>query len=219
MFYGKKDMFYKITLTTSGGLSKDNLDALKTYFSSCPHVFLSVEYGSVGSNCHVEGVVEYETTKTSNVTNRIKLLYKKMDLEWTSHSVKVKQVTHLVGAIIYASKELKELGESLLLKGWTSSWIDQQVKDNVKAIPYKQLLKKWTRVTQNSGGPLMYEWASANNMSVTCKQDYIEVKKLMARQGFLFGSCKDVGLFEDVCSCFGDGEAAAAVAEAALHWL
>jgi len=212
-------MYYKVTLSTQCGLSKVNLESIKSYFTLLSHAFLAVEYGNTGDNCHVEGIGEFDTEKTSNVTARLKVLYKNMSLEWTPYSVKVRKATHLVGALIYASKELEGKGELLVIKGWKQSWIDLQVKDNVKAIPHKMLLAKWTRVTQNSGGPLMYEWAKANNMTVTCKDAYVEVKKQMASQGYLFGSCKDKGLYQDVCSCFGDGSASEAVAREALHFL
>ncbi len=212
-------MFYKITLTASGGLSKDNLEEIKTYFTPNPHVYLTVEYGESGSNCHVEGIVEYASDKTSNVTRRIKTLYSKMEIDVVFNTIKVCRATHLVGALIYASKELEKQGELLLLQGWTQSWIDQQVKENVKSIPYKMLKKQGTRVTQNAGGALMYEYAIANNMVVTSRQDYIEVVKLMGCEGYLFGSTRHKGIFQDVCALFGDGSAASAVADAELHWL
>ncbi len=212
-------MYFKVTLTTTGGLSKPNLVEIKKYFSQCTHAYLTVEYGANGDNCHVEGCVEFSTVNTSNVTNRMKTLYCTMGLEWGPFAVKVKKATHLIGAIIYASKEIKEKGELLLLKGWKQSWIDQQIKDNVKSIPHKMLKSKGTRVTQNTGGALMYEYAVANNMRVRNKAEYLEVVEQMGNQNYLFGAIRHKGVFQDVCALFGDGSAAAACAEAELHWL
>ncbi len=213
-------MFFKVTLTTSGGFSIPQLEVIKEYFvNTCSHVYISVEYGQSGSHCHLEGVVEFDTEKTSNITVRIKSLYKRLTLEWTPHSVKVKKVTHLIGAIIYASKELKDKGELLSIKGWKQSWIDLQIKENIKSIPFKVLKSKNPHLTQSTGGRLMYEYATAHNMRVFSKEDYFEVSKKMAADGYLFGSIRHKGIYQDVCSCFGDGSAVEAVARSELMFL
>lgn len=212
-------MFYKITLTTSGGLVQSQLDEFKSYFSECFHAFLVVEYGSTGSNCHLEGVVEYKTVKTNNVTVRIKNLYKRCGIEVSHNSINVQKAHHLNGALLYANKELETKGHILVQEGWTSSFIDQVVKSAVRKKTNADLMKGFTRVTQSHGGPLMYEWATANNMKVINKQSYLDVKKQMASEGYLFGTCRDQGLYQDVCACFGDGNAAYDVGDGNLHFV
>jgi len=177
------------------------------------------EQGESGSNSHVEGVAEFETVNTSNVTQRVKGLYKTLKIDVSPNSIRVKKVTHLIGAIIYANKEIETDGVVLILKGWTQTWIDKQVKDNVKNIPHKMLKKKGTRLTQGTAGALIYEWAIANTCRVVSKQDYQYVAKQMAKEGYLFGSVRHVGVFQDVCALFGSGDAVESAIEQALHWL
>lgn len=213
-------MFYKITLTASGGLTEDQIEQIKHYFETCDHVFLINEFGQSGSNSHVEGVVEFDTKKTWNVTQRVKTLYEQMGIEIIPRiTFKVKAVTHLIGAIIYAQKELEDKGKIVLLKGWTSTWIDKQVKDNVKDIPHKMLKKKGTRVTQGTGPALLFEWCKANNQTIRYKQDYLAVIRSMADEGYMFGMIRHIGLYPDVCALFGDGIATVNVAESELRFV
>ncbi len=212
-------MFYKVTFTSFGGLNSENISQIKNYFSSCNHVYLVNEFGESLQNSHVEGLVEFDTEHTANVTVRCRNLYKKMGLEVSHHSIRVKKVTHLIGAIIYATKELKEAGEILILKGWKQSWIDKTVKDNVKNIPYKMLTKKGTRLTQNTGAAVIHEWCLANNCCITGKEDLGEVVRKMACEGYLFGSLRPKGILADVCALFGDGRAAQEFFMNELHFM
>ncbi len=133
---------YKITLTASGGLQEEELAKIQSYFQkNCSQAYVVNEQGDSGGNSHVEAIASFETTSTSNVTNRMKTLYGIMGMEVSPYSIRCKKVTHLAGAIIYANKETKKDGKVLVLKGWTSSFIDQQVKDNVKSIPHSMLKK------------------------------------------------------------------------------
>lgn len=213
-------MFYKITLTAGdGGLNSTQIGAFKKYFDTCKHAYIVNEQGESGGNSHLEGIVEFDTEKTSNVTDRIKRIYKKLDIEVMCRTIVVKRVTRLIGAMIYASKELREEGKLVLLKGWEQSWIDQQAKDNVKEIPHSILRKKGTRLTQGTGAAVVHEWCLANNMQVTDKEEYRQVGKLMGSEGYLFGGIRHIGIYQDVCALFGDGRAVGDAIESALRFL
>jgi len=212
-------MFYKITLTSSGGLDDSHIGVLVEYFKQCRHAYIVNELGSAGGNSHLEGIVEFDTVKTSNVTERIKIVYKKIGIEVGEYTIKVKQATHLVGALIYASKELRSGGKIVLLKGWEASWIDKQVKENVKNIPHSMLKRKGVRVNKGTGAALIYEWCVANNSAVKKKYDYVEVVRTMAGEGFLFGNTRHLGLYPDVCALFGCGKATSMCAESDLRFI
>lgn len=213
-------MYYTITLTKSGGLSEEDVESLGKYFESCQHAYLVNEFGSSGGNSHIQGIVEFDTKVTSNVTGRIERQYAKLNIDVSKGiSIKVKSATHLVGAFIYSSKELREGGKLVLLRGWNSTWIDQQVKENVKNIPYKMLKKRGTRVTQSTGPALMFEWCTANNMQITEKREYLEVVKAMGDVGYMFGCSRHLGLYQDVCALFDCGSAACSAAESALRFI
>lgn len=213
-------MYFKITLTTSGGLTSEQCQSFAQYFKKeCDHCYLVIEQGDSGTNRHVEGVIDIDTVKTNNVTTRIKTLYRKLHLEVTDYSIRVKKATHLIGALIYASKELKTHGTKLMLKGWEQTWIDKQVKENVKHIPHSILKKKGTRLTQSTGAAVMHEFAVANNMTVTCKDDFLYLGKAMGNEGYLFGSCRPKGLYMDLMALFDSGQGVFDVWEQELHFV
>ncbi len=214
--------FFKITLTTSGGFTTKQVDEFEKVFDRLNHVYVVVEYGESGGNRHLEGIIERDTIKTYNVTTWIKRQYALLDIDVSYNSIRVKAATDRIGAIIYASKELKKLhteSEVISLRGWTQTWIDKQIKDNVSKISFKELKKRGTKMTKGTGGALMYEWCIANNRQVLNKGDYIEVVKTMGDQGFMFGCVRHVGIYQDVCCLFGDGTAASDVAMNELHFL
>jgi len=212
-------MYYKVTLTCRGGFTSCQIGYLLKYFEKCNHAYLVNEYGDKGLNSHLEGIVEYDTNTTSNVTDRIKRVYGLFDIDVVDNvTIMVKKVTHLTGALIYASKELATGSNIVLLKGWKQTWIDKRIKDNVKDIPYKMLKSLGCRLTQTTGPAVIYEWCIANNMRVESKVDYIKVTKLMCKQQYLFGTCRDTGLWRDVCSLFQSGHAGEIIAENNLHF-
>lgn len=156
-----------------------------------------------------------------DVTTWIKGLYAKQNIDVTPNSIRVKKCTHLVGAIQYASKELKENDKSKLisLKGWKQSWIDEQIKNRVLYIPHNVLKARGRRITQQVGAALVFEWCTAHNMKVVCKTDILTVVKMMAKEGYLFGCIKPVSLYVDVCALFGSGQATEDYFFNALHFL
>lgn len=136
-------MYYKITLTSRGGLKPHELNTIAEHFKKCRNAYLVNEYGDSGTNSHVEGVVEMDTENTSNVTCGIKRCYEKIGIEVIPFiTIQVKKATHMIGALIYASKEVRGNGQVILLKGWEQSFIDKLVKENVARIPYKMLKKR-----------------------------------------------------------------------------
>ncbi len=205
-------MYFKITLTAVGGLSKDDIELIRIYFSRCRNAYLVNEFGETGANSHVEGVVEFDTSKTSNVTERLKVLYKRMKLDVIPYiTFKVKRATHLTGALIYARKELDCGAQLVLRNGWTETWISKQVQNNVKDIPWGMLKKHGTRVTQNTGAGLMFEYCKANNMSVCNLKEFLEVVRCMGDDEYLFGNIRAPGLFVDICALFGNGSSAVSI--------
>jgi len=214
-------MIYKITMTSADGLSCDKLSGLRSYFKNhCVNAYLINEHGETGGNSHVEGLAQFETATTSNVTKRVKCLYLDLGLEVSPFSIIVKKCTHLNGALIYARKELEKMGTVLLLKGWKQTWIDQKVKESVKDIPYRLLKKKGIRLTQRTAAGLMHEWCKAHNMIVIDRESMLRVVSLMAVEGFLFGNLqRPKGVYVDLCALFGSGKQTASLFDFALIYL
>lgn len=177
------------------------------------------EHGESGGNSHVEAICKLPTQSTNNVTRRFHRLYQQMGLELTHQAIRVKKASHLVGALIYTAKELKTTGKLMVIKGWTQTWIDKQIKENVSDIPYKMLKGMGHRLTQQVAGATMYEYAKAHNMQVTSKQEYSSVAKLMAKDRYLFGTLRHIGVYQDVSSLFGSGEAVENVIDSQLAFV
>ncbi len=212
-------MFYKITLTASGGISSQHCKEIAQAFSGIKFAIVVNEFGDTGRNSHLECVLEFDTTKTSNVTERMRTMYNRLQIPFVRGiSVRVKKVTHLAGAIIYATKEIDECGKVLLRNGWAMDWITKQRTENIKSIPFKMLNKKGTRLTQNTAGALMYEFAKSKGMAIRDKAKYREVAVLMGADGYLWGSVRHQGVYQDVCALFGDGAAVGEAIDQALKW-
>jgi len=213
-------MYYKITLTASGGIPKSQCVELAKYFSVCEHAYVVNEFGESGGNSHLEIIAEFSTETTSNVTERMRVLYVRLKIPFVRGvSVRVKKATHLIGALIYASKELKESGVVLLLNGWESSWIDKQCRENIKSIPFKMLSKQGVRLTQNTAGARMYEFAKSINRRVVDMQSYREVAVLMAENQYLWGSVRHVSILQDVTALFKSGESVGMAIDSAFRFL
>ncbi len=214
--------YYTITLTTSGGFSDNQIEIFIKAFDTLKHAYVVNEFGSTDQFSHIQGLVEYDTSKTSNVTYRIQRLYKSANLDVTPRSIRVKRATDYVGALIYSRKELdysETKAKVIVIVGWSSSWIDEQVKNNVSKIPHKMLKKKLHRVYASTGGVLMYEWCVANNRIITSKFDYLNIVKAMAKEHYAFGLIRHKCIYQDVMASFGEGLAAYQIADSELLFI
>jgi len=212
---------WTLSLTASGGLTSDNIEVAKGYFDEkCQYAYIVNEFGSAGTNSHLQCVVSFTTKKQSNVKQKMESLYKKMGVEIVNrHTCVVKAATHMDGALHYVSKELSGKGKLVLLKGWRQGWIDTQVKEFVKKTPRIEFQSMGVRLTQTSAPGAMFKWAVANNMQVTDKRSFINVGKLMTAEGYMFGTCRAKGIYMDVCGLFKDGRALGDVWEAELAFV
>ncbi len=199
-------MFYKITLTARNGLSEEQVKLIGENFAKCEHAYLVNEFGEDGGNSHIEGVIELESKKTSNVTRSLKSLYNKLDIEvvpWIS--IKVKACTHLAGAISYATKELEGEGRVILLNGWKETWIDRQVKASAEKKASSHLMKMGTWVTKRMGPPIIFNFCKANNMRITNLKEYREVIVEMGDKQYMFDKGIHVCCYANVLALFGSG--------------
>ena len=212
---------WTLSLTASGGLTSSNIEVARQYIDEkCQYAYVVNEFGSGGNNSHLQCVVSFGTKKQSNIKAKMESLYKKMGVEIVNrHTCVVKAATHMDGALHYVSKELSGKGKLVLLKGWRQGWIDSQVKEFAKKTPRIELTSMGTRLTQTSAPGAMFKWAKANNMQVVDKASFIECGKLMTAEGYMFGTCREKGLYMDVCGLFGDGRALADVWEAGLAFV
>ncbi len=199
-------MFYKVTLTARAGLTEGQVESIGKHFSPCTHAYLVHEYGADGSNSHIEGVIELDAKKTSNVTRSIKTLYDKLDIEVVPFiTIKVKAVTHLGGAISYAMKELQDEGKVILLRGWKDTWIQKQFKEQVKKQSSAPLLKMGTWVTKRMGPAIIFEFCRAENLRIRSLADYREVIIKMGDKQYMFDKGIHVCCYANVLALMGDG--------------
>jgi len=198
---------YKITLTARGGLSEENIAGLVKYFrEKCTHAYIVNEFGESGGNSHLEGIVELAAKKTSNLTRSIKTLYEKMGIEVVPRvTIVVKTVTHLGGAMSYASKELREKGELALLLGWEQTWIQKKIDAVVANKAPKTLLSLGHWVSKRLGPAEIYTWCKAHNCEIHNKQEYREVIVRMGNEQYMFDKGMHKCTLANVMALFGDG--------------
>jgi len=199
--------FYKITLTGRGGLSSDNVTELVKFFSKkCTHAYIVNEFGESGSNSHLEGVIELPGKKTSNVTRSIGNEYLRMDLEVVPRiTIVVKAVTHLDGALSYASKELQGKGVLVLLLGWDKDWITTQTKAVVRHKAPSTLLSMGIWLTKRIAPAQIYKWCQSNGREIYSKMEYREVIVRMGDEGYMFDKGVIKCTYGNVMALFGDG--------------
>ncbi len=199
--------FYKITLTRSGGLTDENVENLIKYFTKqCKHAYLVNEYGESGSNSHIEGVVEFDTEKTFNVTRAISNVYLKLGIEVIPGiTMVVKSVYSLQGCLSYASKELREKGHVVLLIGWEESWIKNKTKLIGKRKSPTTLLGLGKWVTKRTAPAEIYTWCQTNNRKIACLRAYREVLVSMGEEQYMFDKGIHKCTYANVMSLFEDG--------------
>jgi len=199
--------FYKITLTTSNGFEYADLKNFKEFFQNFSHAYLAVEHGQNG-NAHIEGVIQRDTVSTNNVRLLLERAYLAMGLPVSCRSVVVRRVTHLNGAIFYASKELNtERGCLLILRGWSQTWIDEQLKAKVPLFKQLELKKLGHHLSKHTAAATVFKWCDAHNRCVTSKADFLEIVYSMASEGWMFGNIRSKALYPDVLALFSQGYA------------
>lgn len=217
----KNTHYFTLSITTAGGLTEAHVETVRKYLDDkCQYAYVSNEFGENETNSHVQAVVSFTTSKQSNVMDKMKRLYKKLELDIVNrHTVVIHPVVAMDGALHYIEKEYKGKGKCILRKGWQQGWIDDQVKEYAKRVAGKGIKKMGVRLTQTTAPEAMYVWAKANNMHVEDKRSFIQVGKLMAAEGYKFGTCRTKGLYMDVCALFGDGRALEDVWESDLQFI
>lgn len=196
-------MYFTITLTKRNGFEISEVQALiELIQAKCENAYLAEEFGD-GGNRHVQGVLSLSFKRTDAVHSWLDRMYGCVGLESTTRSVCVKKCTNLCGALIYTEKEISSGGRLLLIKGWKSSWIDQQVKNNVKDIPYKMLKKKKTILGLSTAAAVIHEYGLAHNMHVDSKESFVLILKAMSDNGFAVGHLRMVPVYRGVRDYFG----------------
>jgi len=199
--------FFKVTLTARDGLTADQISKLvESFTAKCNHAYLVHELGEAGSNSHLEGVLEWSTNKTSNVTRAIRTLYNSIEIEVNQpYTIMVKSVYSLQGCLSYASKELNEKGTVVLLQGWEESWIKQKTNSVAMNKAPKTLKQIGQWIGKRIGPAQIYTWCEANNRRITNLREYREVCVSMAENQYMFDRGIHKSPYANVMALFKDG--------------
>ncbi len=219
-----KSFEYAITLTGRDGLSDIQMKVLTVEMMKFSNNCLIVhECGKSGHFHHMQAVIDCKCAKIANVTRSVQGWYIKHDIEFVKYvSIKVKCCKNqlmLRGALHYASKEL-HLGTPRIVlgrKGWKQTWIDEQISTHLLRKKPAELGTQGIRVFQTTGGAVMYNYCLANRLEISCQQDFYDVGDQMSMDGYLFGTTRLQGIYQDVLALFGRS-CFRQVAENALKW-
>lgn len=172
--------FWFATLTYENGLTDDHMNKAKIYFKQFEYCIVSHELGKNGNNDHLHAL--FHTTWNNKRINRSikKEVYGlSQRAECNKHMVKVEKVKSFIDCIKYISKDVDD-GKYFVRCGFQPTWITDKVKE---AFDKRKVYKKWKNVPVDQAPHCIIDYANTNNLSITSKDDFIHVVKLMMKHG------------------------------------
>ncbi len=181
---------FMVTLTSSEGFTDDQCIAVVAYHQLDPFVnCLLVKELHQSGLPHFHAVVDIKLQKANGLTLRYERLYKKLSIPLTKCiSIRVKRCVDKIGAFHYLMKELSDTDDPLVLKGWERTWIQDEIRNGLKHMPYKVLLRGTYRVTKSNGTDICLKYADLHNMSILGKDDFADLIAAMVRDKYRFAS-------------------------------
>lgn len=200
---------YFLTLTCQTGFSLPQCEAVVLFHRTAyfVNVILVSEFHDSGE-IHYHSLADVRTKQTAKVTSKIERFYAANDIPFVKGvSINVKRATDKVGLLHYLCKDLEEGVLPLVLKGWSWSFIQQQVRDNIKKLPFRMLLKDTYFVTKKNGTEIILRYMSAHKMSCVSKECFYDVVHAMIRDKYRFSSAAIRWCYVEVCVMQGSGNA------------
>lgn len=191
---------YFATLTCSGGFSDDQASAIEVFHRTdyFVNVLLVSELHQTGE-LHFHSLFDCKTRAAGKVTQKFQRFYGSADIPFVSYvSVKIKSVTDKLGLFHYLTKDMLPDEKPLVLKGWIWTWIQEQCRDNIKRIPFKQLLRDCYFVNKKNGTEMILCYMKANKLRCQSKDDFKQIVHCMVRDRFRFSSSAIPWLYAEV---------------------
>lgn len=200
-----KDTFqYFVTLTAKSGFTASEIKPIVGWHKHNSSTTLLVKELTSKGFIHLHSIITTTCKTTNQITRKLQYLWKTQNMELSKASIKVKKCTHFLGMFHYLTKDLASDGSVLYIKGWKMSWIQEQVKDSLKSMPKKMLLKGDYCVTLKNGTALLVEYAERTAMPLVDKFSFARLVSQMASEGYTFDNCKLKFLFTQVMARKGD---------------
>ncbi len=191
---------YAITLTCSPCFSGENCDDIVSFHKEdyFHNVLLINELHDSGET-HFHALADIKCKQAAGVTRKYERFYKAHDIAYVKGiSAKIKTCTDKVGWMHYLLKEFTDDDVPLVLKGWKWTWVQQLVRDSIKKMPHRMLLKDVYKVTKSNGTEIICKYMQVNSMRVANKEDFMDVICAMSREKYRFSSASIKWCFVEV---------------------
>ncbi len=193
-----------LTLTIAGGFTYEEITEVKQWHKNNSESCMLTKELHESGKTHLHSVITCTQKTAQQVTRKIKTLYGKLNLDWEPRvSCVTKRAVVPIGAIAYIMKDLAEGEAPLLLQGWQMTWIQSELKANLKKLPRKVLMRDEYFVTTKNGCPLVIEYAKRTAMPLLDKFTFKAVVKSMMAESYSFDNCKIKYLFVQVMARMG----------------
>lgn len=212
---------YFLTLTCKDGFSDAQCDAVIAFHKTdyFVNVLLVSELHESGET-HFHSLADIKTKQTAKVTSKLERFYTANDIPYTKGvTIKVKRATDKIGLLHYLTKDFEDDDTPLVLKGWTWTFIQQQVRDNIKKLPFRMLLKDTYFVTKKNGTEIILRYMKAHKMSCHSKEHFKDVVHAMVRDKYRFSAASIKWCYAEVCTMQGSGHALDSLIEHELFML
>lgn len=211
---------YMLTLTTAQGFTPEDIAQVKAWHKNNSECCVLTKELHESGKIHLHSVITCPQKDARQVTRKIQTLYKKLGLDWESRvSCVTKKAVVPIGALAYILKELPEGDSPVLIQGWKMTWIQSEIKANLKKLPRKLLLKIDYHVTSKTGTSLLIEYAKRTAMPVVCKITFKQIVSLMMSEGYNFDNVKMKYLFVQVMARSGNRSFAESLIDAELQFI
>lgn len=190
---------YAAAFTCGDDWPEDLVAALIKWHRSQESAVLNREKHKSGK-FHYHSVFSHKNKQTAGVTRQIELLYAAADARWVRGvTVKVKRAIALDGALGYAIKD----GTQLVKVGFSDSVLKDAREKWVRRRVGAQIDDQFI-ISKNEAVTRVLSFIKTRSLTINCKQSFIDVICLMAKEHFQFQNVKMKFLYAQVMAQLGD---------------
>ncbi len=197
---------YMFTLTRSGGLTQEQLEKIKSWFSKeYQNVVLNVESHKSGL-LHLHAFVESDCKNGGSLHKKLtRYLISECGFEMHKRSLNVKAADE--GGRNYVIKDVSVEKPVSLCQGWSIAELLKSRQEALKKLTTVQLKGSDRMICQDEAVPLIIRFAKDEAVPLTDKESFKHVCKSMCRQGYSFARLKMACVYSEVMCRVGDDHA------------
>ncbi len=193
---------YSITLVRRVGFREDSIETVSAWFNKHSEECLLVKEPHKDGRLHLHAACTLSLKSTNQVTRKLETLFKNNKWDLGPRDIRVKRTVNEVGWFHYLCKA-NDSCDYVLLKGWTDTWIQQQMRESVKSIPRRIISKDYFVVSKHECVARILHYCDAHNIKLIRKTDFIQVIGLMRKSKYLFHGVRWSSVYPEVMAILG----------------